>query len=63
VPAEAQKGAGIQALIFWTPASAGVTAFFKLFTQLSVFTIDRAKWVIQWRFALFEPLRAPYISA
>jgi hypothetical protein len=29
----------------------------------AVFTKDRAKWVIQWRFALFEPLRAPYISA
>ena len=30
--------------------------------QLSVFTIDRAKWVIQWRFALFEAIRDPYIS-
>jgi len=34
-----------------------------LTTQLSGFTIIRAKWVIQWRFVLFEPLRAPYISA
>ncbi len=32
-------------------------------TQLSGFTTDRAKWVIQWRFALFEPIRAPTISA
>ena len=32
-------------------------------TQLSAFTIERAKWVIQWRFVLFEALRDPYISA
>ncbi|RLB99471.1 MAG: hypothetical protein DRH90_20460 [Deltaproteobacteria bacterium] len=41
---------------------------FKIFpvyyeVQLSVFTIDRAKWVIRWRFALFKPIRAPNISA
>jgi len=35
---------------------------FYLLTQLSVFTRDRAKWVIRRRFALFEPIRAPYIS-
>jgi len=34
-----------------------------LYIQLVVFTIDRAKWVIQWRFALFETYREPYISA
>ena len=52
---------------FWIPASAGMTFLTYLIagviTQLSAFTIDRAKWVIQWRFVLFEALRNPYISA
>ena len=44
-----------------------VKDFFRPSTAIQIFisgfTIYRAKWVVQWRFALSEPLRAHYISA
>mgnify|MGYP001815714127 FL=1 len=44
-----------------------VKDFFRPSTAIQIFisgfTIYRAKWVIQWRFALSEPLRAHDISA
>jgi len=43
--------------------SASLHSFDMLFNTALSFTIDRAKWVIHWQFALFESLRAPYISA